>query len=491
MLSLLALLLLLGSPELVLADKWPFGSSGGFGARGGDYYNLGILGAKAKAAEDADPGLKPDVGPSALEIVLLFPDGPAAKAGLQVGDVLVGIGRKAFKEGSLAPLAEALTKAEGGSKKGILKLLVERDGAKTTLEIDVGGDKHMGKPLKGKARKQIVEDALEFLASKQQGGGFAQTLSGQNGAVVQTAMAGLAWMVDGSTPREGKYRKNLKEAVEFVIKHMGSEGTRGMGGMPSPRGGANWDQTNWGLAHAAVFLGTVQARKPSKAVKEALAQAAKDLCARQESSGGWAHGPGGKNALNYLELNIVTGLALWGLGMAQKAGIEIPDEVLEKANTYLEKSGSGDGGVAYADANGQRGQGNIGRTAGAWLGYRALGRAKSGWGAKMGKFIGRHADGIMHGHASLMQHIFLGGLAAHAAGGATKKKYWGTLERDMVLARSPDGSFQPRPWHESLQMRSNSDVTFGQIWTTAAWALVVGCEPGDGLDGIPEALSLK
>ena len=60
------------------------------------------------------------------------------------------------------------------------------------------------------------------------------------------------------------------------------------------------------------------------------------------------------------------------------------------------------------------------------------------------------------------------------------------LERDMVLARAPDGSFQPRPWHESLQMGSNSDVTFGEVWTTATWAIVLGCEPvKGGRPGLP------
>ena len=55
-----------------------------------------------------------------------------------------------------------------------------------------------------------------------------------------------------------------------------------------------------------------------------------------------------------------------------------------------------------------------------------------------------------------------------------------------MLARSPDGSFQPRPWHESLSMRSNSDVSTGEIWSTATWACVLAAEvPKSGKGGLP------
>jgi hypothetical protein len=54
------------------------------------------------------------------------------------------------------------------------------------------------------------------------------------------------------------------------------------------------------------------------------------------------------------------------------------------------------------------------------------------------------------------------------------------------LARASDVSFQPRPWHESLQLGSNSDVSFGDIWTTAAWAIVLAADgQSDGLPGLP------
>jgi hypothetical protein len=479
--------------------EWPFGGGTGPAARGGDFYNLGLLGAKARDADAAAPaapgeGMRrvemprddgtANDGPPRLRVELLFPGGPAEKAGLRKGDVVLGVGGKKFAEGSLAPLAKAIVKAESGAAKGVVQLLVERSGEKETLRIDVAvppGGKEAASPTAGKARDAMLAAACAFLAAKQQeDGGFAETLSGRNGAVVQTACAGLAWLAAGSDLAEGPYADNVRRAARFVADRACENAG------PGPSGGGNWSQVNWGLAHGAIFLGELVARSPDAELSAALVRIGEALAKNQEASGGWAHGPGGPNALGYVELNIVSGLALCGLGLAKRGGYEPPSAVLKKAEEYLVASSGGDGGVGYSTSPGQRGQGNIGRTAAAWLGCGTLGLRKTPWAQKMESWVRAHAGEVYGGHASLMQHHLLAGVAAHALGGDAVKSYWEVCERDLVLARAPDGSFQPRPWRESVAMSSNSDVTFGQVWTTAAWAIVLGCEPvKGGRPGLP------
>lgn len=476
----------------VLAGGWPFDAGEGVNMfRKRDLYNLGLLGIKAADARAPAParnepprggrrsvqmqGPTHDNGPDELRVELLYPEGPAAKAGILIGDVIVGVKSSKFREGSLGALRKALLKAE--SSKGVIVLLVRREGERATLKIRVQlpvGTKASAKPTTGAGRDAIVEAALAWLAGRQQpDGGFAQTLSGANGAVVMTACAGLAWLGAGSDLENGPYKDNVRRAAEFVAASLDS-----MGSVASPRatGGASWNQSNWGLSYGAIFLGELHARTPERGVLVALQSCAERLVANQEKSGGWAHGPGGPNALGYVELNIVTGLALGGLGLAQRSGFEIPKDCLERAEKYLRDSGGGDGGVGYSTQPGQKGQGNIGRSAGAWLGYLALGRGKGGWGKKMGAYVKRHAGEVLGGHASLMQHIQLAGVASQAAGNGTVREFWKACERDLVLARAPDGSLQPRPWRESLSMGSNSDVSFGEVWTTAAWTMVLVAE---------------
>lgn len=486
--TLLALLLL----ALVLApsaraDGWPFGG----GQRKLDLFNLGLLGIKASDASKPPPSNEPprqgrrqssggrgggDEGPESLRVEFLFPDGPGAKAGLAKGDVLVGIGKKKFTDGSSGAIAAALLKAE--SSKGEVVLLVKKAGSgapkKVLLHIPAAG-KQAKKPTTGAGRAALIDAALKWLAERQESdGGFDQTLAGPNGAMIQASMAGLAWLGAGSDLTRGPYKDNLRKAADFVIANIDKLGD-GKGGERAIK--ANWNQSNWGYAHVAIFLGELHARSPDRGVLESLHYCGRRLVETQEPSGGWAHGPGGKNALDYLELNIVTGLALGGLGLAQQSGFEVPRATLAKAEEYLTTSGGGDGGVAYSASPGQAGSGNIGRTAGTWMGYLALGRGKTKWAKKMAGYVKRNADKMLGGHASLMQHYLLAGVAAQVHSKGAAKTYWEMAVRDLVLARSPDGSFQPRPWRESISMGSNSDCSFGEVWTTAAWAVVLVASP--------------
>lgn len=485
--------------------EWPWDLPPGgalSAARRKDLYNLGIVGAKASdvgvpAAPAAQGGVRQvqmgddtavDAGPDRLRIEVLYSGGPGEKAGLRVGDVVTGAAGAAFKGGYIAPLAKAILDAESGATKG-LALTVEREKGPfiVTIALPAGG-KEAATPLSGKARVAAVHAALEWLAKRQSGdGGFPETLSAKNGAVVQACVAGLAWLAGGSDLTKGPHAANVKKAVGFIE---GNVGVDAMGGKTAgiDGGGANWNQTNWGFAHAAIFLGELQSRSPTNAVGALLRKYADTLAQRQEASGGWAHGPGGANALGYVELNIVSGLSLMGMGAARHAGWEPPSAMLAKAKKYIEDSSGSDGGVGYSTAAGQQGQGNIGRTAAAWMGYSALGLASDAWTSKMADYLREHAGDVFGGHASLMQHFLLAGMAAQTAGGDAAKKYWAVAEANVVLARSPDGSFQPRPWHESLLMGSNSDVDFGDVWTTAAWTIVLATDAkADGLPGLPAA----
>ncbi len=494
----LAALLLAPAPG-GLAHEWPFGDAVRTSRfKGWDLYNLGLLGAKGRDPRHPLPGDEPtaggvrsfsidrsggDEGPDELVVEIVLPGGPAARAGLEVGDVVVGVQGRSFGDGSLEPLAKALLKAEAG--QGRVTLSVRKGGGdkeKIDVEIEPGG-RDAARPEDGAARTRMIEAACAWLADRQRpDGGFDETLSGANGAVVMTSLAGLAWLGAGSDLRQGPHAEAVGKAATFVVETL----PRIEGIAESSAGGPSWNQSNWGYAHAAIFLGELWHRTPTDEVTETLLRCGKTLAERQEASGGWAHGPGGKNALGYLELNIVTGLALAGIGLAAQAGYEVPEEVLEKAEVYLERSSSGGGGVGYSAEDGKRGQGNIGRSAGAWLGYRCLGRGRKPWGKKMGAYVKRNAGAVLEGHASLMQHYLLAGVAAGAQGGAARKAFWETARRDLVLARSPDGSFQPRPWHETEGMKSNTDVTFGEVWTTAAWAVVLASEPErGGRPGLP------
>jgi hypothetical protein len=465
----------------------------GAGSRGGDFWNLGPLGAKAHTGvatrPEADASGKVSVsgdvpfedgGPAELVVVVVAPDGPAGRAGLAVGDVIVGVGGKRFAEGaSLEALAKALAKARA---KRELELMVERDGEK--LRLDVALDAlglSTDAPTKPAARAVAADAARRFLVARQAAdGGLPAGLAGDVGQVVNTSLAGLAWLAGGSDLERGDQRENVVRATEFVVADL--ERRQGQPLPRPPAGEPNWDQSNWALVYAGLFLGELQARTPTDRVKDALAFLAGELVRRQEASGGYAHGPGGPNALDYVELNIVGGLSLMALGACERNGVAVDDAAVEKLVAYLEASSSG-GGVGYSTEAGQQGIGNIGRTVPTWRGLVLLGEDSGSFAKQTRGYVKAEATNFRAGHASLMHHIFFGALGAHALSSKDGAAWFSELEREVVLAQAHDGSFQPRPFQETANLGSNGDVTMGEEWTTASWAILLALDAEGG--GLP------
>jgi hypothetical protein len=499
------------APGSELGAGWPFKGSGLFGM---DLFNLGLLGAKASDADAPPPqpktyGMKrvqsspgahkeADIGPEKLRLEVLFPEGPAAKAGLNPGDVVVGVeGGGEFCKGSNKALSDALRRAEANSNRATVTLLVAPPAGapasakvrKVAVAIPGAASKDLVDPSKPAARAAWARVACDWLAKRQrEDGGFPETLCGLGGAVVQTSVAGLAWLATGSTAAQGPHALNVAKARAFVAKNAGVKSALDAA---RPAGGPNHNQENWAWCHAALFLGELCLREPTEELKADLRRCSEAIVKNQEATGGWAHGPGGPNGLGYVELNIMAGLALGGLGLAKQCGVEPSADAVRKAVDYVEASSSG-GGVGYSTNPGQKGQGNIGRSAGCWLGYRALGLEKRRACDAMRSYAARSIGEVLGGHASLMQQTFLAGVAAAALGAEPQRKFWAELADDVVLARAPDGSFQPRPWHESVAMGSNSDVSTGEVWTTACWATVLAADgPEKGMPGLSGWAALK
>src|SRR5688572_2113836 len=62
-----------------------------------------------------------------------------------------------------------------------------------------------------------VEKGLRFLAERQlEDGAFATGGYGRNAAVV--ALAGMAWLAEGSTPGRGKYGDEVARAADYLLE---------------------------------------------------------------------------------------------------------------------------------------------------------------------------------------------------------------------------------------------------------------------------------
>ncbi len=467
-----------------------------------DLFNLGALGAEGFPVgrkEGKNYGLPKDT----LGVrVLNVPDGtPAAEAGLLLEDIIVGTEKGMFakKRDPIYTLISHLEIATA-QKNGSLKLMLLREGkpANVTVKVPFLGKHSKGCPTGCDRCDKMSAESLEFLAKGQgEDGSFQAGTGGINGQVVVTSWCALAFLASGSTPKTGPYAENIRKAARYVMDHCGREAffpgaardgegdgtgtgpTGGGGGGMGGRRGSNWNQTNWPLSIAPWFLCEVALQDPTDSeVREKLASFGKQLAVNQERTGGWAHGPGGPNALNYLELEIMSNYALATFGMLKRLELEAPQDVIDKGLAYIEATSAGDGGVGYSHREGQKGMGDPGRTAGAIVAFARLGKKNHPFFKKMMSFFKTHMEDLPNGHVSPVMHF----LAAAFACQELPPDYWTAFmdlfHLEIMAARRPDGSFSARPTEESQQMHSNSDRDMGPHWTTGSYLLILQLKKG-------------
>jgi hypothetical protein len=427
---------------------------------GNDHMPLGGLGCEGDIEIDSKAG-------RVFRIATIETDGPAARGGLEIGDGLVALNGKSLrKKGDAVLILEKQIELSESRADGRLDATFYRDGEKrsATLRVDTLGAHERTCPAKCAKCADIRRRAVEFLVQTQtKAGSWKTALGGNNGQVVVTVLSGLALLGAGG------HQGAVDRAIDYVIKTLGA---------PSPfdrlrkqRGGANWNQENWPYSYAPLLLAT---KRQDPDVARKLGEIAKKLVANQEGSGGYAHGPGGPNALGYLELEIVSNYALASLGLIRDHGLPVDEAGVDRGLGYIRACQSGDGGVAYSTREGQAGHGDPGRTAGAYFALLRNGLGRSKAARKMLKFFERGMDRLPSGHVSPMMHILAGAMAVRASG---KKKlvkaFWKTYRPYIMASRLHSGAFAARPTKESQLIHSNTDRTLGHAWTTATLLIVM------------------
>lgn len=416
-------------------------------------------------------GLTAALDGSGLSIRSVAAGGPAERAGLRTGETIKGAGGRPFaaKADPVIECVLACEAAEASAKKeAVVVLLVARDGQDVPVKVTLqGGSKHSAScPKKCKKCERAVASGAAFLLSKQAPDGhFPTDLGGKTGLVVVTSLSGLALLsVGGADPAVAK-------AAEYVVAKCGAKDDsplKGFGG----GGGGNWNQENWELGYGALFLAEVAKKTKRPDFKAKLEELVKRLEANQEASGGWAHGPGGPNSLGYLELEIMSNWVLMGLGGARRNGIALDKGKLEKAFSWIEATTSGNGGVGYSPREGQKGFGEAGRTSGAIAAFTLLDQ-RSPFFQKMVDFFRGKMRALSEGHVSPCMHLVSGAIASYQLGPRDWQAYVETYRPWIYAARRVDGSFAPTPTKESQALRSNTDATVGDCWTTASYVLIL------------------
>ncbi len=278
-----------------------------------------------------------------------------------------------------------------------------------------------------------VARGLAALARQQNtDGSFGQGPWGRSVAV--SALAGLAFMGDGSVPGRGPYADQVQKGLDFILSNCAGNGLVSTESANGPM---------YGHGFAALFLGEVYGMTQgggdtelSTRVHEALVKATRLIEATQNAEGGWRYNP-----VPYDADVSVTICQVMALRSARNAGIEVPKETIDRAVAYVRRCQNPDGGFKYQLQTGPS----------LW--------PRSAAGVASLFYAGIYDDPVIfRGLSYLMDNGFPGPLvdpsshhyfygqyyavqAMYLAGGEYWKRWWPAIRGELVRAQQPDGTW--------------------------------------------------
>jgi hypothetical protein len=273
-----------------------------------------------------------------------------------------------------------------------------------------------------------VDKGLNYLAEVQNADGSFGRSGGYSSHAGITALAGLAFLSNGSVPQRGKYGKQTALCLDFILSHTGRSGFISGGGVSHG--------PMYGHGFATLFLAEVYGVSRRPDVREKLSRAINLIVRTQNDQGGWRYQP-----IKYDADLSVTICQIMALRAARNNGIKVPKATVDRAISYVKKSQNPDGGFSYT--LGSRGSAfprsaagvcslfNCGIYTGPEVekGLAYLLKCKPGKGGRRG-FSGHY----FYGNYYAAQAMFI-------AGGRYWTEWWPAISADLLAKQGNDGAW--------------------------------------------------
>lgn len=197
--------------------------------------------------------------------------------------------------------------------------------------------------------QETIRKGLDWLArSQHKTEGYFEANGGQY-PTTMTALAGMCFLMEGSTMKEGRYSENVRKAVNWYLKRSQPNGLLG-----NPQNPTESSRYMYGQGFATLFLASVYGEeddeKKRKELEKLLTKAVAFIGKAQTDRGGWGYvssADGGG-----FDEGSVTITQLQGLRAARNAGIHVPKSIIDKAVKYLKDCTTPRGGIIYSLAHG-------------------------------------------------------------------------------------------------------------------------------------------
>ncbi len=213
-----------------------------------------------------------------------------------------------------------------------------------------------------KRAEDAIEKGLDYLKRTQAQDGHWAAQGGQY-PTSMTALAGMSFLMEGSTLKEGKYSDQIKKAVDWFLAPNRQQASGLLGDVRNPTEATRY---MYGHGFGTMFLASVYGEEEDKDQREKLEKALKKAVefigkaqtnkkyrkveGKEVDVGGWGYVSAADGG-NFDE-GSVTITQLQALRAARNAGIPVAKEVIQKATDYLEACTTPKGGVIYSWAGG-------------------------------------------------------------------------------------------------------------------------------------------
>ena len=185
-----------------------------------------------------------------------------------------------------------------------------------------------------------VRQSLDYLASLQKRQGYWEANSGQY-KVAMTALVGTAMLAEGSTTTSGRYSKEIRLAVDYLLS------------MSRPNGLIGFCEDfhyTYGHGFSMLFLSQVYGEEEDEQrreeIREILTLAVQFCADAQTSKGGWGY-VSAKEGSDFDEGSTCI-TQVQGLRACRNAGIPVSKEIIDRAKVYIDECTDTDGGVQYS-----------------------------------------------------------------------------------------------------------------------------------------------
>jgi hypothetical protein len=156
----------------------------------------------------------------------------------------------------------------------------------------------------------------------------------------------MAFLMEGSTIREGKYQQQIRKAVEWFMRRSQPNGLLCNPNIPGEAGRYMYGH-GYGLLFLACVYGEEDDPDRRHKLEDILTRAVQFTGRSQSSTGGWNYVSGADTGNDAGHEGSVTIVQVQSLRAARNAGIVVPKEIIDRAYKYLREATDPQGGVVY------------------------------------------------------------------------------------------------------------------------------------------------